>query len=80
VKRKSGYPFVRCDQDGHRPLLPGFVICLHIKDGGQPVDRIIPSSDGDLGQILCKDGLHETAVDGALICAYCAKARGWLPN
>jgi hypothetical protein len=78
--RRRKYPFVECDLPGHTPSLPGYVICNHVKDQNQPVYEIIPASDVDLGQILCKDGVHASADEAALVCAYCAKERGWLPN
>lgn len=81
-KRKSRhgrYPLVTCDRQGHFPDVPGYLVCPHVKDNGQPVDEVIKATDDDLGQILCKDGEHETGDGAALVCAYCAKEKGWLP-
>lgn len=77
--RKWKFPNVECDQPGHSPNVPGYAVCVHIADGGEPVDEIVPASETDLGQILCKDGDHTSGDSGRLICAYCAKEKGWLP-
>ena len=78
-KAKHGkYPLVTCDRPGHQPELPGYIICQHVKDG-QPVDEVVPATPDDLGQVLCKDGDHHSADGAILVCAYCAKEKGWLP-
>lgn len=72
------YPMVEC---ANHKAEPGYVVCSHVfYDEKLPAQVILATSE-QLGQILCeKDHTADDADDARLVCAGCARSRGWLQN
>lgn len=69
------YPIVCCETHADEP---GYVVCDGVAVLGKAVAEIIPATSMTIGQILCADGKHENADDTLLVCAGCARAKGWI--
>lgn len=72
------YPIVRCADPTH-PDEPGYVVCGDVLRG-EPVGEVVPPTGTSLGQILCADGVHDasTVTSAQLVCAACARRKGWI--
>ena len=76
-RRRSALPFPLVACDTHESE-PGYVVCRHVIDGAA-VDEVIAATDADLGQVLCEKDHSEASVDDAVVvCASCARERGFL--
>jgi|GEM_PF-2719014 len=70
------YPYVECGKPGH-PLEPGYAVCIHVLSGAEAVE-VEPASPEALGRIQCGECPAETVDDFVLVCATCARERGWI--
>lgn len=63
------FPIVTCGKHGRGP---GYCVCLHVADGAK-VAHLVPATEKDLGEALCKDCKKRTitADDLVLWCAGC---------
>jgi len=74
-RRQTQYPNVRCGK--HGPPAPGYAVCVHVACGAK-IGIVVPPSPKSLGQILCGDGAHKSVDDAKLVCAICAREKGWV--
>lgn len=72
------YPIVKCGK-GHKAE-PGYIVCDGVLNRRKPVGQFIAATEKDLGQILCADGNHVDVESAELVCAQCARERGWIPE
>jgi hypothetical protein len=71
------YPLVYCTH--HKPQ-PGYAVCEGVFKQGKPIAQFIPATNDNLGQILCATGAHNNVDDLHLVCATCARSRGWVQD
>lgn len=76
-KRAAKYPNVNVRCAKHGPPKPGYAVCVHVACGAK-IGIVIPPTPKGLGQILCSDGAHKSVDDAKLVCAGCARDKGWI--
>ena len=69
------FPNVRCGKPGH-PDAPGYIVCVHVVDGGRAPACCIAPTETSLGEIACVECNARDDVPAdlmVLVCASCAE-------
>ena len=72
---EPGYPIVKCPH--HKKQEPGYMICRHVLTDGESPEKVKFPTSTELGLIVCSRSEH-SKEDFSLICAECAKEKGFI--